>query len=195
MLSDNINQTNVTPNVPPVKLPLLTCVSLVVQTDNPLQLVNVLKVTLKTTRENVSHVDQNVKLVKMRTNVILVTVIELNQLLDVMDVQKIILIVVTQLNVVNAQIDVKNVILMVTVPNVELMLTQSQIVVVLLTISNLPIKVKKFVKFVMSDVLNVLTFSITVYLVLLTLEDLKLHIVNVLPDILINVVLTLMFIH
>jgi hypothetical protein len=186
LLSDNINQTNVTLNVPPVKLPLLTCVSLVVQTDNPLQLVNVLIVTLKTTRENVSHVDQNVKLVKMRTNVIPVLVIELNQLLDVMDVQLIILIVVNHL-VANAQIDVKNVILMVTVPNVELMPTQSQIVVVLLTISNLFIKVKKFVKFVMSDVMNVLTFSITVYLVLLILEDLMPHTVNVLLDILINV--------
>jgi hypothetical protein len=92
-------------------------------------------------------------------------------------------------------INVNIVILMVTVPNVELMPTQSQIVVVLLTISNLFIKVKKFVKFVMSDVMNVLTFSITVYLVLLTLEDLKPHTVTVLLDILINVELTPMFIH
>lgn len=109
-------------------------------------------------------------------------------------VQKSIMIVV-KLCVVHVPINVNIVILMVTVPNVELMPTQSQIVVVLLTISNLFIKVKKFVKFVMSDVTNVLTFSITVYLVLLILEDLMLHTVNVLMDILINVVITPMFIH
>jgi hypothetical protein len=100
--------------------------------------------------------------------------------------QKNIMIMVTSL-VLHVLINVNIVILMVTVPNVELMPTQSQIVVVLLTISNLSIKVKKFVKFVMSDVMNVLTFSITVYLVLLILEDLMPHTVNVLLDILINV--------
>jgi hypothetical protein len=67
LLSDNINQIYVTKNVPPVKLPLPTCVSLVDQTELLLQPVNASKVSMKTIWENVSHVEEIVNLVSMKT--------------------------------------------------------------------------------------------------------------------------------
>jgi hypothetical protein len=72
---------------------------------------------------------------------------------------------------------------MVTVPSVELTLTQSQNVHVLLTISQICIKEKKFVKFVTLDVPIVPVSSITVLLVPQKLEDLVPHTVTVQPDI------------
>jgi hypothetical protein len=66
---------------------------------------------------------------------------------------------------------------MVTVPSVELMLTQFQNVHVLLIISQVSIKTKKFVKFVMLDVMNVIIFSTTVWIVPQPPEDLVPHIV------------------
>ena len=114
-------------------------------------------------------------------NVKLVLVTELTQVKDV-SVHNISMMMEV-VNVKDVLMLVLNVILMVTVPSVEPMLIQSQIVLVFLTISLTPIKVKKFVKFVMSDVLNVLPFSITVHLVPLVPEDLMLHTVLVQLDI------------
>jgi hypothetical protein len=74
LLSDNINQIYVTKNVPPVKLPLLTCVSLVVQIDLSLQPVNASKVSMKTIWENVSHVEETVYLVSMKILVLSVMI-------------------------------------------------------------------------------------------------------------------------
>jgi hypothetical protein len=73
-------------------------------------------------------------------------------------VQKSIMIVV-KLCVVHVPINVNIVILMVTVPNVELMLTQSQIFHVSLIISLICIKEEKFAKFVTSDVTTVVNYS------------------------------------
>jgi hypothetical protein len=71
---------------------------------------------------------------------------------------------------------------MVTVPSVEPMLTQSQIVHVLNITSLTLTKAKKFVKFVMLDVPLVTEFSITVLNVCQVLEDLLLHTVNAQMD-------------
>lgn len=145
-----------------------------------LHIVNVYLVSTKTKLVNVSNVDQNVKPVILKVIVKLVPVTELVPLIVVVHNISMMMVIV---NVKDVLMLVLNVILMVTVPSVEPMLIQSQIVLVFLTISQIPIKVKKFVKFVMSDVLNVLLFSITVHLVPLVPEDKVLHIVNVQLDI------------
>lgn len=145
-----------------------------------LHIVNVYLVSTKTKLVNVSNVDQNVKPVILKVIVKLVPVTELVPLIVVVHNISMMMVIV---NVKDVLMLVLNVILMVTVPSVEPMLIQSQIVFVFLTISQIPIKVKKFVKFVMSDVLNVLLFSITVHLVPLVPEDKLLHIVNVQLDI------------
>jgi hypothetical protein len=84
---------------------------------------------------------------------------------------------------------------MVTVPSVELTLTQFQNVHVLLITSQICTKVKKFAKFVTSDVETVLISSTTVSTVLNTPEDLVPHTVTVQLDSSINVVLTTTSIH
>lgn len=154
--SDNTNTMFAQQDVPPVKPPLLKCVSLVPNTDPDHHTVHV---TLDSMRmvPPVLHVEWNAKPVITLIPVLLVLVTELNQKKVVLAHTCIMTLV--KISAHHVQMLVPNVIWMVTVLFVELTPNQYQIVLVKLIILLTCIKVKKFVKFVMLDVMIATVYS------------------------------------
>jgi len=154
--------------VPNVKPPPLTCVSLVLKTDQEPHTVSVMLDSMKM-ELNVLHVEWNVLPVTTLILVSLVLVTELNQTRVVL--AHICIMTLVKKSVHHVLMLVLNAIWMVTVLSVEPMLAQYQTVHVMLITLLTCIKVKKFVKFVMLDVMIVPEFSTIVLIVPLTLEE------------------------